>query len=164
MDIDMPRHPLRRGLGKAAASAAVFACIGMGAAQPVLAADNARPEIEARLDALEKLWAAGDAKGVVEQIYTDDVVIAGEGMPGPVQGKQQAEQLVAELIKGSKTVEVELKQFRQLGPEAASTWVVWHLPPPEGQADPVLIRSLFVWEKQGGEWRMSGDMYSVGPF
>jgi hypothetical protein len=75
-----------------------------------------------------------------------------------------AEQLVAELIKGSKTVEVELKRFRQLGLEAASTWVVWHLPPPEGQTAPVLIRSLFVWEKQGGEWRMSDDMFSVGSF
>jgi hypothetical protein len=85
-------------------------------------------------------------------------------MPAPVQGKEQARQLVAELIKASKTVEIELRQFRQLGPEAASTWVVWRLPPPEGQAEPLLIRSLFVWQKQNGEWRMSDDMYSLGAF
>jgi uncharacterized protein (TIGR02246 family) len=164
MDLGMLRQSPHHGYVKVAALVAVVACLSMAAAQPILGADDARAEIEARIDALEKLWAAGDAKGVAEQLYTHDVVIAGEGMPAPVQGRQQAEQLVAELIKGSKTVELELKRFRQLGPEAASTWVVWHLPPPEGQADPVLIRSLFVWEKQGGEWRMSDDMFSIGPF
>lgn len=164
MELDMLRQPPRRTFVKVAASAAILACLGTAMAQPILGAEDARAEIEARIDVLERLWAAGDAKGLVEQLYTDDIVIAGEGMPGPVVGKQQAEQLVAELIKGSKTAEVELKRFKQLGPEAASTWVVWRLPPPEGQADPVLIRSLFVWQKQGGEWRMSDDMYSVGSF
>lgn len=164
MDRSMLRQPLRRRFVKLAASTAALACFGMATATPSLGAEAARAEIEARIDAMEKLWASGDAAGLVEQLYTDDIVIAGEGMPGPIEGKPQAEQLVAELIKGSKTAEVELKRFKQLGPEAASTWVVWRLPPPEGQATPVLVRSLFVWEKQGGEWRISGDMYSIGPF
>jgi uncharacterized protein (TIGR02246 family) len=163
MLIDLLQRP-RRLFVTAVASAAAAAGIGMVTAQPVLGADDARAEIQTRIDLLEELWAAGDAKKVVERIYTNNVVIAGEGMPAPVHGKEAAEQLVAELIKGSKTVEVDLKQFRQLGPEAASTWVVWHLPPPEGQADPMLIRSLFVWQKQDGEWRLSDDMYSIGSF
>jgi uncharacterized protein (TIGR02246 family) len=163
MAMSMSLRSTRRALIEVVAPAVTLACLAVGTAQPVSAAD-ARAEIEARLVEMEQLWAAGDAKGLVEQLYTDDVVIAGEGMPSPVQGKGQAEQLVTELIKGSKTADLELKQFKQLGPEAASSWVVWRLPPAEGQTDPMLIRSLFVWEKQGGAWRMSADMYSVGPF
>lgn len=164
MGMSMPRRPWRRAFVKVAASAATLACLGTAAAPPSLGAEAAQAEIEARIDLLEQLWAAGDAPGLVEQLYTDDIVVAGEGMPAPAVGKQQARELVAELIKGSKTAEVELKRFKPLGPEAASTWVVWHLPPPEGRSAPMLVRSLFVWEKQGGTWRISGDMYSLGPF
>jgi hypothetical protein len=85
-------------------------------------------------------------------------------MPKAVQGRPAAEELVAELIKGHPSVAIELERFDELGPDAASTWVVWHLPPVEGQPETLLIRSLFVWKRQGGEWRMAADMYSVGPF
>jgi uncharacterized protein (TIGR02246 family) len=157
------RRPRRRQRLARAASALLLGSAALAAPTSAMATD-ARAQIERRLEDLERLWAAADAKALTEQLYTDGIVIAGEGMPGPVEGKQQAEQLVAELIKGSRTAEVELKRFNQLGPEAASTWVVWRLPAPEGQADPVSVRSLFVWEKQGGEWRISADMYSVGSF
>ena len=119
MDIDTPQ---RCAAGQQGCGPAVAAQAGMGAAQ-LAAADNGT---ETRSPGCAGEADVGDGGGVVEQIYTDDVVIAGEGMPGLVQGRQQAEQS-AELIKGSKTVEVELKQFRaEAGPEAASTWVVWH--------------------------------------
>jgi uncharacterized protein (TIGR02246 family) len=157
------RPPQRRRLLEGAALAMLLGSAAVAASAQAMAVD-ARAQIERRLDDLERLWAAADAKALTEQVYTDDVVIAGEGMLNAVQGRKAAEELVAELIKGHPTVTVELQRFDELGPEAASTWVVWRLPPVEGQPETLLIRSLFVWKRQGSDWRMAADMYSVGPF
>lgn len=135
------------------------------AALPAGAADAARVNaaIDKQLRLIEEKWTRQDAQGIVRAAYTDDVTIAGEGMPDPVANSQAARSLLEGLIADAGKVRISVYRTEVLGPRAALTWLSWHVTPRAPGQKPYIMKSLLVWKKTGAAWKIHADMFANGP-
>lgn len=117
--------------------------------------------IESKLDGIAASWPKKDAKTVVEQVYTDQTQITGEGVAELYQGKAQLTGLIQHLMEGSKSTVIHLNRLVQLNDESAYTWVTWDVTPAGNEA-PFKMKSLFVWKKEHGNWSIVADMFANG--
>ncbi|MFJ4112301.1 DUF4440 domain-containing protein [Pseudomonas sp. NPDC089758] len=113
-----------------------------------------------RLDTLEKFWAAGDARSIVDQLYAANTQITGPGSDPVVQGTEQLTELVSSLVEGASAAKIRIDHTQPLGDSAAYTWVTWEVVPKDG--DVFNMKSLFIWQRTFNEWRLIADMYAEG--
>jgi hypothetical protein len=85
--------------------------------------------IESKLNGIAASWPKKDAKTVVEQVYTEQTQITGEGVAELYQGKAQLTGLVQHLMAGSRSTVIHLNRLVQLNDESAYTWVTWDVTP-----------------------------------
>ena len=86
-------------------------------------ASPVRAEISNRLRRIEAFWQAGDATAMVESLYANDAIIAGEGQAKVARGKAEIGTLLDSLIKENKMVHIDLNAVVDLGKDATATWV-----------------------------------------
>lgn len=114
-----------------------------------------------RLVVLEKAWEKGDAKTIATQVWGRDAVIHGEGQKALVNTPEGVLGTVEHLLADTRKVKLDVHSIRRLGPDAALSWVTWHVTP-KAEDKPFEVRSLFVWTKGKDGWRIRADMYSMG--
>ncbi|OYO27591.1 hypothetical protein [Janthinobacterium sp. PC23-8] len=130
---------------------------------PASAAQSAiHQQLQQRVDALGKQWSGHDAHAIATQFFTGDLTASGEGNPGLVQGSGQLEPLLAELFKAAPHARLEVHVAEQLGADAAYAWVVWHCNEDKPATQQFKVRSLYVFKKTGGLWKIAADAYSMG--
>lgn len=132
---------------------------------PILAfAGNGAAEkaIKERISALETAWAKGDTKFIATQVYGTDAIIHGEGQKELVHTPEGVQAVVDHLVADSKSVKLDVHSIKTLGPNAANSWVTWHVTPKAAGEKPFAVRALFVWTKGSDGWRIRADMYSFG--
>ncbi len=117
--------------------------------------------LESKLNGIAASWPKKDAKTVVEQVYTEQTQITGEGVAELYQGKAQLTGLVQHLMEGSRSTVIHLNRLVQLNAESAYTWVTWDVTPAGNEA-PFKMKSLFVWKKEHGNWFIVADMFANG--
>lgn len=115
-----------------------------------------------RLAVLEKAWEKGDAKIITTQVWGSDAVIHGEGQKAVVNTPEGIHGTIEHLLADTRKVKLDVHSIRRLGPDAALSWVTWHVTP-KAEDKPFEVRSLFVWTKGKEGWRIRADMYSMGP-
>lgn len=120
-------------------------------------------ELGARLaHAYGPTWASGDAAKFVDEFLTQDCVLTAEGSDAAWQGRQQAIELLKDLIKDFKTVTPRAVVTRQVGPDAAFQFVEFAIIArnPADQARLGKAKSLYVWKKTAHGWRVTADLYA----
>ncbi|OHV78630.1 nuclear transport factor 2 family protein [Ensifer sp. LCM 4579] len=146
---------------KTIAIAFLIGCFGASveAAEP-----TAESIIGERLQALERYWNAGDAMGLVDNLYAQDILIAGEELADPAEGRAEAKPLVQSLIAAFPETHLAIERIipSENGPIGA--WVLWTLPSKDKSSAPTTVRSLFLWTKEEGAWVIKADMYSFGKY
>ena len=85
--------------------------------------------LESKLNGIAASWPKKDARTVVEQVYTEQTQITGEGVAELYQGKAQLTGLVQHLMEGSRSTVIHLNRLVQLNDESAYTWVTWDVTP-----------------------------------
>lgn len=115
-----------------------------------------------RLAFLEQAWEKGDAQTIATQVWGGDAVIHGEGQQAVVNTPEGVKGIVDHLLADTRKVKLDVHTIRRLGPDAALSWVTWHVTP-KAEDKPFEVRSLFVWSKGKEGWRIRADMYSMGP-
>ncbi|WP_136163061.1 YybH family protein [Sphingomonas flavalba] len=130
---------------------------GLAAPDPAPIAAALQP----RLAAIENAWAKWDAPAVAA-VYTDDAVATGEQNPAPAEGRAAMTALISHLMEGTRAVSIAIYRAEQLAPDVASTWVTWTVALADGQPD-FQTKSLFVWKRVDGSWRIAQDMFALGP-
>lgn len=125
-----------------------------------ISADLTRREIDSRMRRIEQLWQAGNTRAMADSLYTDDAIIAGEGLPQPVRGKARIKDLLDQLVKDARDVRLATGAMQELGKSASATWITWTVTPREGA--PFVVRSLLIWKKGSDGWRIASDMFSMG--
>lgn len=119
-------------------------------------------EIQERLKLIEQDWNSSKAEALIKEIYLPETQIAGEGSDQLFQSPEAVSQLVKGLVKENKHVSLALDNTRQLAPDAALSWIVWTVTPAAANAEPFKMKSLFVWKKHDGKWRITADMFTSG--
>ncbi|MDE2441347.1 MAG: nuclear transport factor 2 family protein [Betaproteobacteria bacterium] len=114
-----------------------------------------------RLAVLEKAWGKGDAKTITTQVWGSDAVIHGEGQTAVVNTPEGVLETIEHLLADTRKVKLDVYTIRGLGPDAALSWVTWHVTP-KTEEKPFEVRSLFVWTRGKEGWRIRADMYSMG--
>jgi hypothetical protein len=147
---------------KRAASAVAFATLTMPACSHAAANGDIRSQIQQRADALGADWVKHDAHAIAANYFTGDVTVLGEGATEPVAGTVQLEKTLKELFKQATTARLEVHMAKRLGRDAAYAWVEWNCnfdQPPKAQFK---VRSLYVFRREGGQWKIAADSYSMG--
>jgi uncharacterized protein (TIGR02246 family) len=131
-------------------------CFGLFAA-PALA------QTKAAIQSLEDQWAAAFDKGdaaAVAGMYTQDAYVlpAGDAM---VQGRAAIEALWKKEMGAVGDVKCATLDVKALGPGAAReigtcTFKTKSQPPQEGA-----LKYAVVWEKEGGRWKLSTDIWNT---
>ncbi len=116
--------------------------------------------LQARLDLLQQLWERRDSDAIVRELYTESTEITGAGSAALYSGSVQLRELLAALVKDSRGASVRIDRLSTLGDNAAYTWVTWRVLPLDGEA--FSMKSLFVWGRVDGAWRVLADMYAEG--
>ena len=119
-----------------------------------------RNALQARLDLLQQLWDRRDSDAIVRELYTENTEITGAGSDALYHGTEQLQELLALLVNDSRGASIRIDRLTELGENAAYTWVTWSVLPLEGEA--FSMKSLFVWQRVNGEWRVVADMYAEG--
>lgn len=151
------------GLKSAEDRAAITCFLAMAGDKAAGAPSPVERELDGRLRDIERLWAAGDVRAMASSLYTGDAVIAGEGMPQAVKGTAGIEALLATLVKDSGEIRLTSHATQNLGQGAALMWMTWLVTPRDpAHGSPFTMRSLMVWKKAAGSWKIAADMYSAG--
>lgn len=122
--------------------------------------DQLHDALQAQLNQLRTLWQRKDAAGIYQALYTPDTEITGAGTPELFTGEAALTQLVSELVSGSPDAKIDINHVRALGDDAAYTWVTWLVS--QEQGEPFQMKSLFLWRKVDGAWRIVADFYAEG--
>jgi hypothetical protein len=148
----MKAFPIRHAAAIAFAALALPAC-----AQPDL-----RTQIQRRADALGTDWSRHDAHAIAADHFTKDVTALGEGGTDLVHGTAQLEATLKALFRETKSARLAVHLARPLGPDAAYAWVVWDCNFDQAPPSRFKVRSLYVFRREGGVWKIAADSYSMG--
>lgn len=140
--------------------AAAIACTAL--ALPACAQQDLRAQLQRRADALGADWTRHDARAIAANYFTKDVTALGESGTDLVRGTAQLEATLRALFKETKTARLAVHTARPLGPDAAYAWVVWDCNVDQAPALRFKVRSLYVFRREGGVWKIAADAYSMG--
>ncbi|QFI69737.1 nuclear transport factor 2 family protein [Sinorhizobium alkalisoli] len=146
---------------KTIAIAFLIGCFGASVEAAETTAESIMGE---RLQALERYWNAGDATGLVDNLYAQDILIAGEELTDPADGRAEAKPLVQSLITAFPEAHLAIERIIPSENGPIGTWVLWTLPSKDKPSAPTTVRSLFLWTKENGAWVIKADMYSFGKY
>jgi len=119
-------------------------------------------QIQQRANALAADWTKHDAKAMAANYFTKDVTVHGEGNAQFVSGTAQMEKTLEELFKVAPKAKLDVHMAKSLGPDIAYGWVVWNCNYDQPAKSQFKVRSLYVFKKEGGQWKIAADSYSMG--
>lgn len=152
----------------AAASLAVTASL-VGVAQPAVAVDATRTQIEASLKTLEKALARGDsATAISKSLYADEDLLTGEGETGGTRGMAATIKDVQGWMDylgpgGTKGCKYTVVDPVVSSETTFSSFILLKCKanPPVLKADQEL-RMMYIWKKLPQGWRVVLEMYESG--
>lgn len=122
-----------------------------------------RAELEPRYRFYETAFDQKNADAFVADFYADDIVAVSEGQ-GYTSGKPGMLELVRSLMRDMKRIRVTWHEPHPLGPDTAFD-LVQNEVVPEGSTSAVdQYKSMLVWRRIGGVWRVAADFYAVGKY
>ncbi|KGF80235.1 hypothetical protein IA69_19780 [Massilia sp. JS1662] len=140
--------------------AAAIACAAL--TLPACAQQDLQAQLQRRADALGADWARHDARAIAATYFTQDVTALGEGGTELVRGTAQLEATLQALFKEAKTARLAVHLARSLGADAAYAWVIWDCNVDQAPASRFKVRSLYVFRREDGVWKIAADAYSMG--
>ncbi len=147
---------------KRAASAVAFATLAMPACAHAAGGADIREQIQQRADALGADWVKHDANAIAANYFTRDATALGEGGAELVSGTAALKKTLQELFKQATTARLQVRMAKPLGPDAAYAWVVWDCNFDQAPKAQFKVRSLYVFRREGGQWKIAADAYSMG--
>ena len=143
----------------------VGALVLLAALAPARAHDTGdqgiKGQIQRTADALGADWRKHDAQGLAAKYFTKDVTAIGEGGKEFIRDAAGLEPMLVELFKMAPSARLEVHTARSLGPDAAYAWVIWHCNEEQAK-DKFEVRSLYVFKREAGRWKIAADSYSMG--
>lgn len=144
------------------AAALVLAASMLPARAQGTGSQDLQAQLQQRADALGAAWSRHDAHAIAADYFTTDVTALGEGGSDLVRGTAQLEATLKSLFKETKTAKLHVRLARALGPDAAYAWVVWDCNADQAPPSRFKVRSLYVFRREGGVWKIAADAYSMG--
>lgn len=118
-------------------------------------------EILKSVENLTLLCRDGDATKLQEAMFSEHVVICGEGSPDISFGKDVIKSALTGMLEVTPELSVSVYKVQQLTDDVVTTWLEWKSPTSEGEIE---FRSLTVWQRDKDSWKIVSDMYGMGRF
>lgn len=110
---------------------------------------------------LEKLCQNGETGKLQAEIFSEDVILCGEGAPGIVHGEGPVRDTIAAILKITPKLSIRIHKSQIISQSVIATWLDWSSPSEEGL---IKFRSLTIWKKVDNSWQIVSDMYGLGSF
>lgn len=119
--------------------------------------------IEKSVEKLQNLFRAGDVTAVRSGSFARNAALSGEGGPTVVSGEVGLLEALKSVIEMTPKLTIKIHASQQLNTETIQTWLQWTSPSPDN-SETLAFRSLTVWVREDGDWKIAGDMYVMGSF
>ena len=130
-----------------------------GAAGPDQAFDDV---LAARYRAVEAAIEARDGAAWFEALYDDSIVLAGEGSPATVRGRQALLPVIDEIVRTTRSCTLVPDAARDRSEGLAYSFVTYRCSPADASASDYQVRALFVWKEGAKGWRVVAETYVMG--
>ncbi|WP_432474738.1 hypothetical protein [Amphritea sp. HPY] len=110
----------------------------------------------------EQAFADNNTQVLLNEFYASDVYVVGEGS-APLSGHEQLAPVLKELVEGATKIELTPERTNHKGKDTVYDFVNYRVFPSDGSED-FNVRSLLVWQKIKGDWRVIADMYTFGEY
>lgn len=125
-------------------------------------AGSSTDEIAAKYQLSERAFADNNVQVLLDQFYATDVYVVGEGS-APLNGHEQLAPVLKQLVEGAQKIELTSQRANHKSADTVYDFVNYRVFPSDGSAD-FNVRSLLVWKKTQGDWRVTADMYTFGEY
>ncbi len=119
--------------------------------------------IAAKYQLSEKAFAENNVQILIDQFYAGDVYVVGEGSKQATVGIEALTPVLHELVAGASKLEMSSEHADYTSEDTIYDFVNYRVYPADGSED-FNVRSLLVWKKIEGDWRVSADMYTFGQY
>lgn len=110
---------------------------------------------------LEDLFESGDVDRLQSECFSPDVMICGEGAPAIASGEASIREVLLYVMKETPNLSISVIESQPINESAVATWLQWSSPTEDGVIE---FRSLTVWTKHEGKWKILSDMFGGGRF
>ncbi|MEH6579762.1 MAG: hypothetical protein V7731_22120 [Amphritea sp.] len=118
--------------------------------------------LAAKYQLSEQAFADNNVQVLLNEFYASDVYVVGEGS-APVSGHEQLAPVLKQLVEGASKIELTPERTNHQSDDTVYDFVNYRVYPSDGSAD-FNVRSLLVWKKIKGDWRVTADMYTFGAY
>lgn len=150
---------MKRRVGAVLGGLAIAASAGAAAAGPDAGFDDA---LATRYRAVEAAIAARDGAQWFDALYDDSIVLAGEGSPATVRGRQALLPVLDEIVRTTRRCALEPDAARGRSGSLGYSFVTYRCTPADGAAPDYAVRALFVWREGPQGWRVVAETYLMG--
>jgi ketosteroid isomerase-like protein len=140
------------------------ACLALSATclPAARAADNFSSALEARYRAVESAIVARDAKAFFNALYSQDIVVAGEGSASVIRGREALMPVIAEIVKTTRSCSVKGSPPARTAQNLGYSFVTYTCRAEDANAPDYQVRALYVWQRERTGWRVVAEMYQNG--
>lgn len=118
--------------------------------------------IEACYRAVEAAVEARDARAWFDAMYSEDIVITGEGEAGAVRGREALVPGIEGIVQAVRSCSIELDSATSASAELGYSFATYTCRPVDTAAPDFRVRALFVWRLESAGWRVVAEMYQTG--
>ena len=118
--------------------------------------------LAARYRAVEAAIDARDGAAWFEALYDDSIVLAGEGSPATVRGRQALMPVIDEIVRTTRRCTLVPDAARDRSAGLAYSFVTYRCSPADASASDYQVRALFVWKEGPKGWRVVAESYVMG--
>jgi hypothetical protein len=117
--------------------------------------------IENAVVTLQNHIRSGNAALLQSECFVPDAMISGEGAPGIARGEENIKTVLEHVVRETPDIAISIVALQPISESTAVTWLQWTSPEADGSGN---FRSLTVWVKSDGQWKILADMYGMGQF
>lgn len=140
----------------------VFTLLGL-AGSLAHADTNGFPRVlQERYDAVEDAIEARDGERWFAELYSDDIVLFGEGTSNVVRGRTELMPVLAEIVNATRKCTIVPDAALQTSGTLGYSFATYDCVASDASASTYQVRALFVWRREPIGWRVVAEGYTMG--
>lgn len=122
--------------------------------------ENMNDIIGERYRFFNEMFAKGDFAKLINEFYTDDIVLAGEGIP-LLKGRPDAQILLEQMAGSVKDISVDIVMTRQLSGDTVYNFCEISAVKRENN-EPIKFKSIVIFRKNSNLWQCEAELFTSG--
>ncbi|HRP75483.1 MAG TPA: nuclear transport factor 2 family protein [Rhodocyclaceae bacterium] len=118
--------------------------------------------LQERYDAVEEAIKARDGERWFAELYSEDIVLFGEGASNVIRGRAELMPVIEEIVNATQKCTIVPDAALQTSGTLGYSFVTYDCVASDAAASTYQVRALFVWRREQVGWRVVAEGYTMG--